>query len=100
AVAVAVAAVVAVAVASAVVVAVGWSETAAGLPRREGELEALVRLLVPERAVEPVRVGPLLVGRELGERAAARDAPRVRPRHHGATDSLPPQPPVDPDRLD
>ena len=71
-----------------------------GLARWERALEALVRLLVAERPVEPVGGRASLVGRELGERAASRDAPRVRPRHHRTTDALAPQPPVDTDGLD
>src|SRR5690606_36864835 len=48
----------------------------------EGQLEALVRLLVPERPVEAVRVGALLVGGQLREGAAPLPAPRVGPGHH------------------
>src|SRR5690606_19118635 len=54
----------------------------------ERELEALVRLRVAEPTVEPVRVRPLLVRRELRERAPAGPASLVRVLHHPGTDAL------------
>lgn len=54
----------------------------------EGELEALVRLTVTERPVEPVCFGPLLVGGELGKGGAAGTAALVGVLHQLPANAL------------